>query len=286
MAKRASHPQPTTAPIPARQVAPEWVVTVILVALTMAAFLPACGNGFVEYDDQLYVTENPRVQAGLSSGLAWAVTDTSSSAWHPLAWWSLQLDAQLYGLDPTGFHFTNIAFHTLSVVLLFWALRGMTGALVPSAAVAALFAVHPLRVEAVVWVSERKDTLATLFWMLALLAYSWYVRRPSVRRYLLVAAPLAVGLLAKPTLVTLPFVLLLLDYWPLNRLTRGAVLEKLPLFAVVIAGSVVTVLAQQRVLGTAEQYPHEMRLANALLAYGQYLGTDQWHEACGCNEAV
>lgn len=281
MGKRASQSQPPPAPAPpARQVAPEWVATVLLVALTLAAFLPACGNGFVEYDDQLYVTENPRVQSGLSSGLGWAITDTSISAWHPLAWWSLQLDAQLYGHDATGFHFTNVVFHTLSVVLLFWALRTMTDALVPSAIVAALFAVHPLRVEAVVWVSQRKDTLATLFWMLTLLAYAWYVRKPSVRRYLLVAAPLTVGLLAKPTLVTLPCVLLLLDYWPLNRLTRATalrlVLEKLPLFAVVVAGCVVTVVAQHRVLGTAEQYSSPMRLANALLAYAQYLGNFFW----------
>jgi tetratricopeptide (TPR) repeat protein len=260
----------------ARKPPSDLAVGVALAALTLTAFLPACRNGFVEFDDQMYVTSNPRVQAGLSSGLGWAVTDTHVNAWHPLAWWSLQFDATLFGLNPAGFHLTNVLLHTAAAVTLFLALRRMTGAVWRSAAAAALFAVHPLRVEAVAWVSERKDVLAVLAGAVALWAYARYTERPSVSRYLPVAAALTVGLLAKPVLVTLPFALLLLDYWPLRRLGRRALLEKLPLVALAAAGAAVTVAAQRAVLGTADEFPPAARLANAVYSYVWYLGATAW----------
>jgi tetratricopeptide (TPR) repeat protein len=277
-ATRAEPPPTPAAPRGPRRPSPQLWVSLALAAVTLAAFLPACGNEFVEYDDQLYVTANPRVQAGLTGGgVAWALTDTRIAVWHPLAWWSLQLDADLYGLNPAGFHLTSILLHTASVVVLFWALYLMTGAPWPAAAVAAVFAVHPLRVESVAWVAERKDVLATLLGMLALLGYARYARQPGLGRYLLVVAAMAVGLTAKPTLVTLPGVLLLLDYWPLGRLDRGTawrrVIEKLPLFALAAAGCAVTVAAQQPVIGRAEEFPLGVRVANALTSYVQYLVT-------------
>jgi tetratricopeptide (TPR) repeat protein len=265
-------------------VSPELVISLALAAVTLAAFLPACGNRFVEYDDQVYVTENPHVQAGLTrAGMSWALTTNRASNWHPLTWWSLQLDAELYGLNPAGFHLTSVLLHTASAVLLFWTLYLMTGARWPAAAVAALFAVHPLRVESVAWVAERKDVLATLCWMLTLLAYARYVRQPRTGRYLLVAAAMAVGLMAKPTLVTLPCVLLLLDYWPLGRLDRTTalkrVVEKLPLFALAAASCVATVVAQRAVIGTSvELFPLHVRAANALMSYADYVGAFFWPE--------
>jgi tetratricopeptide (TPR) repeat protein len=252
-------------------------VSLALAGLTLVAFLPACGNGFVEYDDQLYVTENPHVRAGLTGeDVTWALTATHAGNWHPLTWWSLQLDAQLYGADPAGFHLTNVLLHAATAVLLFWVLRLMTGALWPSAATAAVFAVHPLRVESVAWAAERKDVLGALFWMLTLLAYVWYARRPGPGRYLAVAAAFALGLAAKPMLVTLPCVLLLLDYWPLGRLRRDTVrrlvLEKLPLLALAAAACAATLAAQRVTVQTLDQLPLDVRLGNALISYARYLG--------------
>jgi hypothetical protein len=266
----------------------EIAVGVALVALALGAMGHACCNGFVNFDDTDYVTRNPEVRAGLSAaGVAWAFTTTRASNWHPLTWLSLQLDASQYGGDAAwGFHLTNLLLHAASTVLLFATLRRMTGAVWRPAAVAALFAVHPAHVESVAWVAERKDVLSGLFWMLTLLAYAWYAERPGWRRYLLVAAPFALGLLAKPMLVTLPFVLLLLDYWPLRRWKsqipnpksqgnpkpeipnpkhrpfwslrlgisdflgiwdlRFGILEKLPLFALSAAACAVTVYAQRK----------------------------------------
>jgi protein O-mannosyl-transferase len=259
----------------------EWAISPGLVAITLAAFLPCCRNGFVEYDDQLYVTANPRVQAGLTGdGIRWAITDTHIAVWHPLAWWLLQLDAELFGLAPAGFHFTSIIFHVASVVMLFWALRLMTETTWPAATVAAVFAVHPLRVESVAWVAERKDALATFFFVLALLGYARYVRRPGLARYLLVVAAMAIGPTAKPTLVTLPFVLLLLDFWPLKRINRQTawrrLIEKTPLFVLVAATCVVTVAAQRPVIGQAEDFPIDVIAANALRSYAQYLSDFLW----------
>ncbi len=245
----------------------EVAVSLSLFLLTSLTFSPALGHEFLRaFDDHEYVTENENVLGGLSwRGLAWAFTTGHADNWHPLTWLSLQADVTLFGPGPRGFHRTNVLLHAANAVLLFLALRRLTGAVWPSAMAAALFTLHPLRAESVAWVSERKDVLSGLFWMLALLAYASYAERPGWRRYLLVAAAFALGLLAKPMVITLPCVLLLLDYWPLGRLTParsasegttslagasgwgqgGAVLlEKLPLFALAVASAVITTRAQ------------------------------------------
>jgi Flp pilus assembly protein TadD len=284
---------------------PERWVTLALIALTIVAFGQVCDRGFqfINLDDDVYVTENRHVKAGLNGpDFGWAWTTFYAANWHPLTWLSLQLDATLYGSSAWGFHLTNLVLHCGNVVLLFVVLRRMTGAIWRSAAVAALFAVHPLHVESVAWVAERKDVLSTLFWMLTLLAYVQYVERPSWPRYLLMVAAFVIGLLAKPMLVTLPCVLLLLDWWPLGRvagesqlpaLTRpgspiGArtpphsvrflVLEKVPLFILAAASCVVTVLAQKHggTVATLEALPVHGRVANALVSYGRYLGMTLW----------
>jgi tetratricopeptide (TPR) repeat protein len=259
----------------------EIAVGLALVALALAALGHACWNGFVNFDDNDYVTGNRHVQAGLTAaGFVWAFTTTRAANWHPLTWLSLQLDASAFGpQSPWGFHLSNVLLHAASAVLLFLALRLMTGAVWRSALVAALFAVHPAHVESVAWVAERKDVLSGLFGMLTLLAYAWYVRRPGTGRYLAVLAAFALGLLAKPMLVTLPCVLLLLDYWPLGRMKgRFFLLEKLPLFALTAAACLVTMYAQGRggAVNTLEQLPLGERLMNALAAYAGYLGELIW----------
>ncbi len=201
----------------------EIAICVALAALTVGAMGAGCWNGFTNYDDNDYVTANRHVKAGLSrANVSWAFTTMQAANWHPLTWLSLELDASLYGGESArGYHLTNLLLHVANVLLLFLALRRLTGAVWRSAAVAALFAVHPAHVESVAWVAERKDVLSGLFWMLTLLAYAWYVEWPGWRRYLLVAAVFALGLMTKPMLVTLPCVLLLLDYWPLQRVGGG-----------------------------------------------------------------
>jgi tetratricopeptide (TPR) repeat protein len=193
----------------------------VCAALFVAAALlywPATAHDFVSLDDPTYVFDNPRVKAGLSwEGVRWAWTHFHASNWHPMTWWSLQLDATLFGEGPRGFHIVNVVLHAASAAVLFLALQMMTGAPWASAAVAALFAVHPLRVESVAWVSERKDVLCGFFWMTTLVAYAWYVRLPNAWRYAAVCVSLALALLAKPMAVTLPCVLMLLDWWPLRR---------------------------------------------------------------------
>ena len=192
----------------------------LLLLAVIAVFGQTASHDFVNFDDNDYVYENRHVRGGLTGeGTAWAITAYHAGNWHPLTWLSHMLDCQLYGLKPGGHHLTNVLLHAAAAVLLFLALRRMTGALWPSAWVAAVFAIHPLRVESVAWVAERKDVLSGLFFMLTLWFYARYAERPaSWGRYLLVVASFALGLTAKPMLVTLPFVLLLLDYWPLGRL--------------------------------------------------------------------
>ena len=257
-----------------------------LAALTVAAYGGACNNEFVNYDDPLYVYKNPRVQNGLTArGLAWAWTTFHAGNWHPLTWMSLQLDYELYGLSAAGYHLTNLLLHTANVVLLFLVLHRLTGDRWPSAVAAALFVVHPLHVESVAWVTERKDVLSTLCWILGLGAYAAYVVRPTLRRYLLVAAVLILGLLAKPMVVTLPVVLLLLDYWPLGRLKSAVparrlnlLLEKLPLLAVAAAFGALTIYAQHQsgAMPSLEAISPRARLANVLVSYVRYLGKTFW----------
>jgi tetratricopeptide (TPR) repeat protein len=238
---------------------------------------------FVEWDDTFYVVKNPTVKAGLSwSGVAWAFTTNQLSNWHPLTWLSLQLDAQCFGPTASGFHATNVLLHGIDTLLVLVVLWRATGRWAPSWLVAALFAVHPLHVESVAWISERKGLLSTLFGLLAIWAYLGYVRRGGAGRYLLVAASFAASLLAKPMLVTLPALLLLLDFWPLARLTQARawtlVREKLPLLALSGASIVVSFFAQQAggALRPGEALALSDRIVNAVVALVWYLEKLVW----------
>jgi tetratricopeptide (TPR) repeat protein len=262
-------------------------VCICLVVLTWAVFWQTLRHDFVNYDDPRYVYQNTKITSGLSiAGIVWAFTHIHSENWHPVTTITHMLDCQLYGLKAGGHHFSNVLFHTIGVVLLFVVLQQMTGALWRSAFVAAVFAIHPLHVESVAWVAERKDVLSGVFFMLTLLAYVHYVRAPSTWRYLTVAFVFALGLMSKPMLVTLPFVLLLLDYWPLGR-TRdngsngrrqllSLLLEKIPLMALSAVSSVVTFLAQRGALGWTEQLPILARVNNALVSYVTYVRQMFW----------
>ena len=235
---------------------------------------------FVNFDDHVYVYENLHIQNGVTpQGFVWTLTSFYAANWHPLTWLSHMLDVQCYGLWAGGHHLTNVLLHALSVSVLFLVLRQMTGRLWPSALVAALFAIHPLHVESVAWVAERKDVMSGLFFVLTLAAYLGYVGRPfSVLRYLLVVLCFTLGLLSKPMLVTLPLVLLLLDYWPLGRWNRlgpvpwRVLVEKVPLLLLAAASCVATVTAQTSAMTTLEKLPFADRAANALLSYVAYLG--------------
>lgn len=254
----------------------------MLAAATWIAYAGVRSSRFVNFDDDVYVTKNRHVEEGLTSrSIAWAFTTTWQANWHPLTWLSHMVDVDVYGLDPGGHHTTSLALHVANVVLLFLLFVRMTGALWRPALVAALFALHPLHVESVAWVAERKDVLSTLFFFLTLFAWVRFVERKSAARYALVLALFALGLMAKPMIVTLPFVLLLLDLWPLNRAEaslRERIVEKLPLFAISAASCVVTVVAQRRggALQNLETYTLAERMANAALAYAAYLGRTFW----------
>jgi tetratricopeptide (TPR) repeat protein len=255
---------------------------VILAAITFAVFSPTLRHEFVNYDDDEYVYKNPMVIRGLTrKGIVWAFTQADTANWHPLTWLSHMLDCQLYGLRPGGHHLTNVLLHTATVIALFLVLRQMTGALWRSAFVAAVFAIHPLRVESVAWVAERKDVLSGLFFVLTMGAYVRYARRRwSAARYGLVLLLFALGLMCKPMLVTLSLVLLLLDYWPLQRLESGKfsglVMEKLPLFALSAAVCLVTLVAQTGVIQSAGSFSLALRFANALVTCIIYLGQMVW----------
>ena len=259
-------------------------ICVFLAGITLMVFYPALGSQFINFDDNLYVYQNPEVISGLNlKSVGWAFTHTVADNWHPVTMLSHMLDCQLYGLDAGRHHLTSLLLHTAAVIGLFLVLRRLTGALWPSAFVAAVFAVHPLRVESVAWVSERKDVLSGLFFMLTLAAYGHYVRDPkSIRRYLLVMLALALGLMSKPMLITTPFVLLLLDYWPLRRfvqpdsnpswIPRRLVVEKIPLLLLSIVFCAVTVLVQSNTIKPMTAFPLTMRIDNALVSYAVYLG--------------
>ena len=261
----------------------------MLVLLTISAFSPVRDAGFLNYDDPQYVTNNPTVLKGLRlEGLAWAFSSFDAANWHPLTWISHMLDVTLFGLRPGLHHLVNLGLHTAAAGLLFLVLKGMTGALWPSLFTSALFAVHPLHVESVAWISERKDVLSGLLWMLTLFCYLRYVKKPGSGRYVTVVALFLLGLLAKPMLVTLPLVLLLLDWWPLHRFrgtvfgatasaapgARRLVLEKLPLLALSAVSCVITYLAQQRggAMMLTELFPFRVRVGNALVSYLGYIG--------------
>ena len=306
-------------------------ICIFLAAITFAVFGQTLRHEFVNYDDDVYVYENPEVSRGLTlQGIVWAFTHVHSSNWHPLTWISHMLDCQLYGLSPGGHHLTNILLHTATAILLFLVLRRMSGALWRSTFVAAVFAIHPLRVESVAWVAERKDVLSGVFFMLTIGAYVRYVQKqsrvePSSLRfaapesrgssanssspgprlwtldYCLVLLFFALGLMCKPMLVTLPFVLLLLDYWPLGRVAGGEwrvtrfgaqvpqlhpeclglisqplLLEKPPLFGLAVASGVVTIFAQTGAIQSFEHVSLPLRMGNALMSYVDYLGQMFW----------
>ncbi|NTW57717.1 MAG: tetratricopeptide repeat protein [Nitrospirae bacterium] len=274
------------------------MTSLLLVLATCAVYWQVGNHQFVNLDDAKYILENPRVRAGLTGdGLIWAFTSTYASNWHPLTWLSHMLDVQLFGLNPGAHHLVNLLFHAVNTVLLFLLLVRMTGASWQSMIVAALFALHPLHVESVAWVAERKDVLSAFFWMLTLLLYAWYVRRQGRMRYLLTLCSFALGLLSKPMLVTLPLVLLLLDYWPLGRLQFGEtgtlarqdpahagqrhltwrlLWEKTPFFALAAVSSIVTLHAQQKAVASVEFVPVVFRVINALWSYVLYLGKMLW----------
>ena len=248
--------------------------------LAALPYLHGIGNSFIEFDDPEYVTRNIHVLKGLTwDGLGWALTTFHQGNWHPLTWLSHMAVVSLCGIDPRGHHLANILLHSLNAALLYVALARLTGAPGSSAFVAALFGVHPFHVESVAWVAERKDLLAGLFFMLVLLAYERYVRRGTAVRLAAVAAFLALGLAAKPMLVTVPLVLLLLDLWPLGRTCwKKLLLEKTPLLALVLISSVVTFLAQREggAVVDLESLPLEIRLPNAVVAYAVYLVKTVW----------
>jgi tetratricopeptide (TPR) repeat protein len=283
---------------------PAWLVGAVclfLAAITFAVFGQTLGHEFVNYDDGLYVYDNPAVVAGLSlKGIEWAFTHIVASNWQPLTMMSHMLDCQLYGLSPGGHHLTNVLLHTASVIVLFLVLRRMTGLLWRAAFVAAVFAIHPLRVESVAWVAERKDVLSGLFFMLTLWAYTRYAQKQMRSAspgpvpaawfrsfdYYLVLSLFSLGLMCKPMLVTLPFVLLLLDRWPLRRACSHAgaeswpgshlFVEKLPLLGLAVASCVVTILAQHAAIRSSEELALPLRVGNALISYVAYLRQMLW----------
>ncbi len=233
--------------------------------------------GFVTFDDPAYVTENPHVQAGLSlGGIAWAFTTPAAGSWFPLTWLSHMLDCSLFGLDSGWHHFTSVCIHAISTVLLFVVLKRITGARSKSAMVAFLFGLHPLHVESVAWVCERKDVLSALFCMLTLWAYAAYAAKPGTGRYMAALVLFCLGLMAKPMLVTLPVILILLDRWPLGRGWKLA--EKVPFLAASLADSVVTYVVhwQAQALPSFEQIPAAVRVENALVSYVMYLFKMVW----------
>ena len=294
MTSRASSRSRRSRPITATSAARSTTVAtpllaLALVTLTLVTFSSVGGFDFVNYDDPDYVSANPHVAAGLTGpSVRWAMTSTDAANWHPLTWLSHMLDVEMWGLASGGHHWTSVALHALTAVLLFVVLRRLTAAAGRSAFVAALFAVHPLHVESVAWISERKDVLSGLLWVLCLLAYVRYVQRPSLSRYLVVFAALAAGLAAKPMLVTLPAILLLIDYWPLGRVAPGhpfssrawtpLVVEKLPLLALSAASAIVTVMAQHSVeaIRDVEAVHLSTRVANAITSYWLYLVKTVW----------
>lgn len=260
-------------------------IAAVLALWTGVVYAPAVLNGFISnYDDALYVTANAMVQRGLTAeGLVWAFTTGHAANWHPLTWLSHMADVTVFGLNPAGHHAVSVAIHIVNTILLFLALERLTGRRWPSAAAAAFFALHPLHVESVAWIAERKDVLSTFFWFLCLWLYPAYVKKRTPLRYAGLLACLALGLMAKPMVVTLPCTLLLLDLWPLRRIdlaspdrgkqAKALLFEKIPMFAIAAASCWLTVAVQSR--GTAvtslDAFPYWVRAANALNGYGFYL---------------
>jgi protein O-mannosyl-transferase len=269
------------------------ILCLLLVVATLALYNPVNRYSFVNYDDDRYVTENPHVHDGLSSStISWAWTSTEHANWHPLTWLSHALDYQLFHLNPAGHHFTSLLIHAANAVLLFLVLVYATGRVGPSLFVAGLFALHPINVESVAWIAERKNVLSTFFFLATIGAYFWYAQKESWQRYLAVIVLFAFGLMSKPMVVTLPLVLLLLDYWPLGRIHASPIpglqvaprplsrllAEKLPLLALSAASAVITMQAQQAggAMRSTVQFSLGVRLENAVVAYAMYLWKTVW----------
>lgn len=254
-----------------------------LVGLVAIVFLQSVSNDFLGYDDPFYVTDNPIVQQGLTwEGLRWAFTRSyeQGGTYAPFTFLTHMLDCQLYGMRPGGHHLTNVILHAANSVILYIALLALTAARWPSAWVAALFAIHPMRAESVAWIAERKDLMSGLFFALCLWAYAAYARRPGVWRYFLVMLTLGMGLMSKPMLVTMPALLLVLDYWPLQRTQswKRLALEKVPLLALAAGTAILTVITQRSAgfVRTLDQFPLEFRLTNTVVSYVRYLGKTLW----------
>src|SRR5438105_2824644 len=257
-------------------------VCIFLTAIVWVVFGQTLGHDFVNFDDDRYVYENPEVSRGLTiDGLKWLLTHSHASLWHPLTTLSHMTDCQIYGLKAGGHHFTNVVLHNIGVVLLFLVFRGMTGCIWRSAFIAAIFAIHPMRVESVAWVAERKDVLSGVFFMLTLGAYLHYTRAPSLSRYVTMSIFLVCGLMSKATFVTVPLVLLLLDYWPLQRASdfrawQGLAIEKIPLFVLSAAASLATLFAQTVTMASLDQLPVLPRLKNAVASLIAYIRQIFW----------
>jgi Flp pilus assembly protein TadD len=269
------------------------LICIFLAIATLAAFWQVQHNDFISYDDEVYVTENPYVKNGLTwKNIGWALTATVATNWHPITWLSHMLDYELYGLNPSGHHLTSLLIHIANTILLFLVFSRMTGALWKSSFVAALFALHPLHVESVAWVAERKDVLCTFFWIMSLWAYGQYVRRRGVINYFWLILFYTLGLMTKPMLVTLPFVLLLFDYWPMARFASpglrrqmpgdrnlmALIWEKIPLFILSAISSAITIFAQQAggAVASLDSIPFKIRAVNAFISYLRYLGKMIW----------
>ena len=261
----------------------------MLAVVVLGLYNPVNRHPFSNYDDDRYVTENPHIRQGLTAEtIRWALIATEQANWHPLTWMSHALDASLFRLNPAGHHFTSVLLHAMNVILLFLVLIWATGRFGPSLFIAALFAVHPINVESVAWIAERKNVLCTFFFFLTLWAYGWYSRNPSWKRYLGVFALFVAALASKPMVITLPFVLLLLDYWPLDRVRAQSkekshtwpklVLEKWPLFALSMCSAVITMQAQQAggSIRTTAEVSFGARIANAIYSYAMYLWQMVW----------
>jgi len=259
---------------------PIYAIHALLLVAVLVVYGQVASHDFVNYDDPLYVIDNQRVHQGFSpDSIAWAFTTSEGANWFPLTWLSHMLDYQLFALESGGHHLVNLFLHALSTLLLFALLHRLTRDRWRSAFVAAIFALHPLHVESVAWVAERKDVLSGLFWFLTLLAYVRYVEKPGRARYLICLALFACGLLSKQMVVTLPFVALLFDFWPLRRpLSRALWIEKLPIFGLALTASVVAFAVQQHggAVSTLAQIPLSMRIENALVSYAIYLGQLVW----------
>jgi protein O-mannosyl-transferase len=261
-----------------------WIVYIFLAVVTFAVFWQLSQYEFINFDDPVYVTENRHIQSGITlDGIRWAFSTTYAEFWHPLVWLSFMFDYQLYGLNAGGYHLTNLILHILSTLLLFWLFNRMTGAVWKSAFVAALFALHPLHVESVARISERKDVLSAFFWMLTLCLYVYYTEKPVIKRYLLVVSGFLLALLSKPMVITLPLIMILLDYWPLKRFEsqkRNWVLwqlkEKIPFFVLSAVFSVITFYARYEQSLEYGSLSLSFRIENALIYFITYLRKMFW----------